>query len=162
MVGDLEVHPVADVAEALEIAELLARKDSPLVKLVQAVALETDLKASAPAQRGGQTPNGGDSLGSLQRHYERLHRLVAADSAAVSPLEQSTKTLSGLRDELRLLNNRPGAKRGTSSARAMDRTTLVGLAARLAFEGSNQPEPLGRWLRSFAAGLNHLAGESTP
>lgn len=162
LVGDLEIHPVVDVAEALEIAELLARKDSPLVKLVQAVALETDLKSSSPAQRGSQTQNAGDSLGALQRHYERLHRLVATDSAAVSPLEQSAKTLGGLRDELRRLNNRPGAKRGTSSATATDRTTLVGLAARLAFEGSNQPEPLGRWLRSFAAGLNHLAGESAP
>ncbi len=129
--GDLRLTPTPTLAGSAELAQLLARPDSPLLALLRRAARETSLDAVVAAPGG----NAEDPLG---RRFEPLRRFMTTQSAAVEELQALLAKLSA-----HLVATDDAAKRKTLPSTA-DATRELAAAAQQA------PEPARSLLSQLA------------
>ena len=185
LLQDLEIVPLRDLVQAREVLRTLSAADSPMRLLLKAVALETSpaaglremLSETTDAASAGSSTGLQDRLArwfgspaaetvanpatgaieQVDRHFERLHRLVTAPEGGRPPLDRVFDRLEEL--YLYVDTIASAADRGEEALRvARERARGAGVLQRIRAEADRLPQPVQRWIRGLSEGVSGVLG----
>ncbi len=136
-VRDLRVVPTADLAQSAQVTQILARTDSPLLALLQAVAREIAINAR-PAGGAARSRALADEAATVRERFDSLQRLFSDQRPA---LQEAIDLLGKLSSHLAAVDD--AVRRKTAAPNSDVGRGLHALAARL-------PEPLRSMLQELA------------
>ncbi len=173
LLGDLEITPLSEFEQAVELVNALAGPDSPMQQLLKAVTRETNLQrqpqeqAEDKAQKAGRADKerlaqlvGGVSASSqpaekdpVTEHFSALHRQVQGGDNGSAPIKSTLALLDKLYMHLDSIAS--AEDRGSRAYKAVsDRGGTI--LERVEREARHQPQPLRRWLRALAQESSNL------
>lgn len=169
LLDDLRIVSISSVRQGIQILDILSGSNSPLRRLLKAVARNTDLTRLPPAlaklaqskqkaAKKGRLARLFSSAGEDQpaapasqipgaavaRHYQRLNQLVQVEGGGAPPIDRLLDLLSQLYGQMSSAAE-AGAE-GAAGASAAGR----GVLRRVRVEAARQPQPVKRWLLALA------------
>jgi type VI secretion system protein ImpL len=180
LLADLDLVGFANLRQAVDVTGVLSGKDSPLRRLLTAVARETTFEAPE-TQKTGPREATGDTLTAVKdklsqlfqsaptpggepaspraghpvdTHFAALHELVRDTGSGTTPLDS---VLSGLEELHVHINSIAGAMdRGGTALDAAQQGSVGGAVGKLKLQAQRQPPPLQAWVRDVAEGSASL------
>ena len=140
MLADLDISQFSTVAEGAEKLNILAGPASPIRTLLSAVAAETKL-----ADTGAL----GAAESFVESRFSEIHRYVAAEQGAASPLDNSLRSLGELYKHFSRLSLSLGRDAPMTGLAKGDGVAVI---EALNAAAAQAPDPVSRWLRSLAQG----------
>ncbi len=184
LIGDIEVVPLRGLTQAREVLRILTAADSPLRQLLEAIAHETMPAAQTRVSgTGGKAEDEQAATGlrarlsrlfgeavepaasdaptrpveAVDRHFERLHRLVLAPEGGRAPLERILARLEELYLYIDAIAN--AADRGEEALRvARERARGSDVIQRLRAEADRLPQPVQRWVKTLSTSSTRVLG----
>ena len=167
LLADIEIAPFSGLTEASELLSILSASDSPMKRLLGAVAHQTDLSlpARAPKDGSNQKDSGArqrferllgsdEKAGSAGRRepgsyvtsrFAELRRQVTSSRSGSAPIAH---VLTLLDDLYRLADSMANAKGESVVQIASQRADDV--LSRIRTDARRRPPPLNRWLRTVS------------
>jgi type VI secretion system protein ImpL len=180
LLKDLDLVGLANLRQAVDVTGVLSAKDSPLRRLLTAVARETTFEAPETAKPGTKEA-GGDTLTAVKdrlsqlfqsapvpagvlaaprgrhpvdEHFAALHELVRDTGTGSTPLDA---VLAGLGELHVHVNSIAGAMdRGGTALDAAQQGSVGGAVGKLKLQAQRQPPPLNAWVADVADGSSSL------
>jgi len=180
LLTDLDLVGFANLRQAVDVTGVLSGKDSPLRRLLVAVARETTFEAPETAKPGAKEA-GGDTLTAVKdkltqlfqsapvpsgepaappgrhpvdAHFAALHELVRDTGTGTTPLDT---LLAGLEELHVHVNSIASAMdRGGTALDAAQQGSVGGAVGKLKLQAKRQPAPLNAWVEEVAEGSSSL------
>jgi type VI secretion system protein ImpL len=154
LLRELDIRVFVGLADAVNAMDALAAIDSPMKRVLAAVADQTRLRVSGPfaiAQENSgesETTGGEESAAPLAppdnavtRRFQPLHELLQSGDETAPPIDRALDLLKTLHVHLVDILDALEEGRQLPGERVIQRVRL---------EADRQPDPFGRWLRTIA------------
>lgn len=180
MLAEIDVVPFQDMPHAIEITNILSATKSPMLALLKAVERNTklmrlpegvgtvaDIAKEEIFRRNyylsrlikiGEDTGAGDRVNApgerVERHYERLHKIMDKGRSSRAPVDRTMTLLEQLYDYMSALSVSGSERDYAIPFGGTDRKKDI--FQLIQTQSARQPEPLRKWMRQVAANAQSL------